>query len=240
MSQPPAFPPNVISSRPRVALSCFTIMLGDIMRNLRVDRAPRSIASPRPVQVAGASTAEPGAISKAAATAGESGSVVSAPTYSLLPESTESIIRSMGVDVGMRSVAHISDIAILPGVGGAATAGGGTAAGTERTRPATFVDAARFIASHCWEYWFDHPPAQKFQHLEAFYIDEYENMSCFPFSGPDGAGAVNGVAFNTFVQGMVEGAMRACGYPVVVNFSSADAEGLQQWQILPLKLPALS
>jgi hypothetical protein len=134
----------------------------------------------------------------------------------------------MGVDVGLRSVAHIADIALAMQQ-------------EPRARPTSFVEAAKFVATHCWEYWFDYPPFQKFQHLEAFYIDEHEAMSCLPFSGAarDVVGAVNGIPYSTFVQGMIEGAMRACGWPVIVNFSAADEQGLQQYQILPLRLPAL-
>lgn len=238
----PAFPPNVVQQRPRVALSCFTIMLGDIMRNMRVERAPRTVASPRPPQHPALQNSSAAAAlgsatsSKAAAGAGAgaaASSVLSVPSHSLLPESTESVVRSMGVDVGARSVGHISDIAILPGVGGGG--GGASAPGSsgDRMRPATFVDAAKFIANHCWQYWFDHAPYQQFQHLEAFYIDEYEGLSIMPFAGTT---TVNGCQASTFVCGIIEGGMRAMGFHVVVNFSAADENGLQQFQILPLKL----
>jgi hypothetical protein len=232
MSNQPSFPPSVISNRPRVALSAFTVMLGDIMRNLRVDRQPRSVASPRPVHDAAAAAAGAGA---SAPGGGGNAVVVGAPTYSLLPESAESVVRSMGVDVGMRSVAHIADIAYLPGIGGGAAAAAGNPAAEVRSRPASFADAAKFIASHCWEYWFDHAPANRFLHLESFYIDEYEGMACLPFGGT----GVNGIPFSTFVCGIIEGAMRALGYPCIAQYSAADADGLQQYQLLPLKMPTI-
>jgi len=254
----PAFQPGTIQNRPKVAFSLFTMMLGDMMRHLHVDKAPKTIASPRPEMIAknNNNSAENNNNNNTSSTTqgtNPNGSNNS-NLPSMLPESNEAVFKSMGVDVGMRTVAHISNVAIVrePSSGTsdptASIGGGGPQPQhlVNRIRPSTFLEAAKFVATHCWEYWFDHAPQQKFQHLEAFYIDEYESLSCFPFSstvGGGGGGAnggtVNGIQYSTFVQGMIEGAMRACGWPVLVNFSQADDQGLQQYQILPLRLPAV-
>src|SRR3989338_2968669 len=99
-----AFPPGTISSRPKVAFSLFTMMLGDIMRNLRVERQPKTIASPRP------STGTQGTGSSQQIQDSNNGGN---PNFtSLLPESNEAVFKAMGVDVGMRTIAHISNVAI--------------------------------------------------------------------------------------------------------------------------------
>src|SRR4051812_34522316 len=113
-----AFPQGTITNRPKVALTVFTMLLGDIMRNLRVDKAPKTVASAAaspaasqqqlPQTQAGAAVAggvNPATKAVIASTNNNNGG------SQILPESTESVFRILGVDVGMRSVAHIADIA---------------------------------------------------------------------------------------------------------------------------------
>jgi hypothetical protein len=96
------------------------------------------------------------------------------------------------------------------------------------TRPATPMEAARFIADRCWMQWFDGPRPRVFSLPPAHDVLYLEAVPCVPD------------ACIAFIMGLLDGALRGCGYTATIGFADVeDPPGTRQFQISPIlpKLP---